>query len=111
MFGHVFEAIPGMPSAVGRALIYHSIGPKTGRYNPSIRDMHVLFVESQHFMDQLSALDSPCELVLTGYSKLDPLFGDNVSKNANLLETMGLDPAQTAGCNRSLERQRKPLST
>lgn len=94
IFGHVFQE--PLPEGIGRALIFHSVGPKAGRYEPNLDTMQVRFVESEHYMERVRACGFKADLALTGYAKLDPLF-DASDENGGraqpeVVGLNGLDP-------------------
>ncbi len=95
VFGHVFMPDAPMPPEVGRALVYHSVGPKSGRYQGGLKHMHVRFVESAHYEREIERrYHRRGELVVTGFAKLDPLFASRPSaeQRAAGLTALGLDP-------------------
>ena len=60
-------------------MIYHGIGVKPSYWRDNHPRLNIRFVEGIYRMDQLRSHGVDKELVLTGFTKLDPLFSQNPS--------------------------------
>ena len=58
-------------------MIYHGIGVKPSYWTDNHPRLNIRFVEGIYRMDQLRSHGVDKELVLTGFTKLDPLFYQN----------------------------------
>ena len=76
-------------------MIYHGIGVKPSYWRDNHPRLNIRFVEGIYRMDQLRShgVDDK-ELVLTGFTKLDPLFSQNPSFDEKLAQSLGLDPSK-----------------
>jgi len=73
-------------------MIYHGIGVKPSYWRDNSTRLNIRFVEGQYRMDQLVNHGIETNLVLTGFTKLDPLFhGDDEPFN-DLKNSLRLDP-------------------
>lgn len=76
-------------------MVYHGIGLKQSYYRDIPRNIDLVAVESENRMTQL--LDrgfSKTQLVLTGFTKLDPLVNSPLRSKAAYLESLALNPEQ-----------------
>ena len=73
-------------------MIYHGIGVKPSYWLDNHPRLNIRFVEGLYRMDQLRSHGVDKELVLTGFTKLDPLFSQNPSFDEKLVQSLGLDP-------------------
>ena len=73
-------------------MIYHGIGVKPSYWLDNHPRLNIRFVEGLNRMDQLRSHGVDKELVLTGFTKLDPLFFQNPSFDEKLVQSLGLDP-------------------
>ncbi|MBT4828166.1 MAG: hypothetical protein HON82_06325 [Candidatus Marinimicrobia bacterium] len=75
-------------------MIYHGIGVKPSYWRDNHPRLNIRFVEGIYRMDQLRSHGVDKELVLTGFTKLDPLFSQNPSFDEKLAQSLGLDPSK-----------------
>ena len=75
-------------------MIYHGIGVKPSYWLDNHPRLNIRFVEGIYRMDQLRRHGVDKELVLTGFTKLDPLFSQNPSFDEKLAQSLGLDPSK-----------------
>ena len=75
-------------------MIYHGIGVKPSYWRDNHPRLNIRFVEGIYRMDQLRRHGVDKELVLTGFTKLDPLFSQNPSFDEKLAQSLGLDPSK-----------------
>jgi len=75
-------------------MIYHGIGVKPSYWRDNHPRLNIRFVEGKYRMDQLRSHGVDKELVLTGFTKLDPLFSQNPSFDEKLAQSLGLDPSK-----------------
>tara|TARA_B100001250_G_scaffold370577_1_gene354829 strand:+ start:1073 stop:2197 length:1125 start_codon:yes stop_codon:yes gene_type:complete len=75
-------------------MIYHGIGVKPSYWRDNHPRLNIRFVEGQYRMDQLRSHGVDKELVLTGFTKLDPLFFQNTVLDEKLTQSLGLDPSK-----------------
>ena len=75
-------------------MIYHGIGVKPSYWRDNHPRLNIRFVEGVYRMDQLRSHGVDKELVLTGFTKLDPLFSQNPSFDEKLAQSLGLDPSK-----------------
>ena len=75
-------------------MIYHGIGVKPSYWRDNHPRLNIRFVEGKYRMDQLRSHGVNKELVLTGFTKLDPLFSQNPSFDEKLAQSLGLDPSK-----------------
>ena len=75
-------------------MIYHGIGVKPSYWTDNHPRLNIRFVEGIYRMDQLRSHGVDKELVLTGFTKLDPLFYQNPNFDKNLTQSLGLDPSK-----------------
>ena len=75
-------------------MIYHGIGVKPSYWRDNHPRLNIRFVEGKYRMDQLRSHGVNKGLVLTGFTKLDPLFSQNPSFDEKLAQSLGLDPSK-----------------
>ena len=75
-------------------MIYHGIGVKPSYWRDNHPRLNIRFVEGIYRMDQLRSHGVDKELVLTGFTKLDPLFSQNPGFDEKLAQSLGLDPSK-----------------
>ena len=75
-------------------MIYHGIGVKPSYWRDNHPRLNIRFVEGIYRMDQLRSHGVDKELVLTGFTKLDPLFCQNPGFDEKLAQSLGLDPSK-----------------
>ena len=75
-------------------MIYHGIGVKPSYWRDNHPRLNIRFVEGIYRMDQLRSHGVDKELVLTGFTKLDPLFSQNPDFDEKLAQSLGLDPSK-----------------
>ena len=75
-------------------MIYHGIGVKPSYWLDNHPRLNIRFVEGIYRMDQLRSHGVDKELVLTGFTKLDPLFSQNPGFDEKLAQSLGLDPSK-----------------
>ena len=75
-------------------MIYHGIGVKPSYWRDNHPRLNIRFVEGKYRMEQLRSHGVDKELVLTGFTKLDPLFSQNPSFDEKLAQSLGLDPSK-----------------
>jgi hypothetical protein len=75
-------------------MIYHGIGVKPSYWRDNHPRLNIRFVEGIYRMDQLRSHGVDKELVLTGFTKLDPLFSQNPGFYEKLAQSLGLDPSK-----------------
>ena len=75
-------------------MIYHGIGVKPSYWRDNHPRLNIRFVEGIYRMDQLRSHGVDKELVLTGFTKLDPLFSQNPGFDEKLTQSLGLDPSK-----------------
>ena len=73
-------------------MIYHGIGVKPSYWRDNSTRLNIRFVEGQYRMDQLVNHGIDTDLVLTGFTKLDPLFHGNDEPFNDLKNSLRLDP-------------------
>ena len=75
-------------------MIYHGIGVKPSYWRDNHPRLNIRFVEGIYRLNQLRSHGVDKELVLTGFTKLDPLFSQNPSFDEKLAQSLGLDPSK-----------------
>ena len=95
-FDVVIVGIPGMLEKVVSdntvaVMVYHGIGLKESYYRDNSPRINIRAVESQERYDELTRRGE-ANLVLTGYTKNDPLAVMNSQKKTELLDTFNLSP-------------------
>ncbi len=75
-------------------MIYHGIGVKPSYWRDNHPRLNIRFVEGIYRMDQLRSHGVDKELVLTGFTKLDPLFSQNPDFDEKLIQSLGLNPSK-----------------
>ena len=75
-------------------MIYHGIGVKPSYWRDNHPRLNIRFVEGIYRMNQLRSHGVDKELVLTGFTKLDPLFSQNPGFDEKLSQSLGLDPSK-----------------
>ena len=75
-------------------MIYHGIGVKPSYWRDNHPRLNIRFVEGIYRMDQLRSHGVDKELVLTGFTKLDPLFSQNPGFDEKPAQSLGLDPSK-----------------
>jgi len=75
-------------------MIYHGIGVKPSYWLDNHPRLNIRFVEGIYRMNQLRSHGVDKELVLTGFTKLDPLFSQNPGFDEKLAQSLGLDPSK-----------------
>jgi hypothetical protein len=95
-FDVVIVGIPGMLEKVVSdntlaVMVYHGIGLKESYYRDNSPRINIRTVESQERYDELTRRGET-NLVLTGYTKIDPLASMNSQTNNQFLETLDLSP-------------------
>ena len=75
-------------------MIYHGIGVKPSYWRDNHPRLNIRFVEGIYRMNQLRSHGVDKELVLTGFTKLDPLFSQNPGFDEKLAQSFGLDPSK-----------------
>ena len=75
-------------------MIYHGIGVKPSYWRDNHPRLNIRFVEGIYRMNQLRSHGVDKELVLTGFTKLDPLFSQNPGFDEKLAQSLGLDPSK-----------------
>jgi len=73
-------------------MIYHGIGVKPSYWQDNHSRLDVRFVEGALRERQLKAAGIKTDMVLTGFTKLDPLFQDAVFNREQILNELKLDP-------------------
>lgn len=81
-----------VPDSTLVGMIYHGIGVKPSYWLDNDERLDIRFVEGPYRMTQLREKGVTTDLALTGFAKLDPLFGGNFPSRDTLLTEMGLDP-------------------
>ena len=75
-------------------MIYHGIGVKPSYWLDNHPRLNIRFVEGIYRMNQLRSHGVDKELVLTGFTKLDPLFSQNPGFDEKLAQSLGLDASK-----------------
>jgi len=75
-------------------MIYHGIGVKPSYWLDNHPRLNIRFVEGIYRMNQLRSHGVDKELVLTGFTKLDPLFSQNPGFDEKLAQSLGLDESK-----------------
>lgn len=73
-------------------MIYHGIGVKPSYWRDNHPRVDLRFVEGASRKKQLIEKGIKTDLVLTGFSKLDPIFNGHVPSREKTLTELGLDP-------------------
>lgn len=94
VFGNDYDQLANLAPSSRTALLYHGIGLKECYYDPELMEMDVRFVEGEHRLQQLQQRYPRAKLVNSGFAKLDPLFNGGLPSRAELLLSLGLDPAR-----------------
>ena len=97
-FDVIIVGIPGMLEKVlsdntVAVMVYHGIGLKESYYRDNSPRINIRTVESQERYDELTRRGEK-NLVLTGYTKIDPLASMDSKKNSQFLETLNLSPGR-----------------
>ena len=90
--GNVGQLNPIVHSDTLAVMVYHGIGLKQSYYNDIDQRIDLRSVESESRLDELKS-HGHSNLVLTGFTKCDPLATTNVDNHINL-EKFGLNPNQ-----------------
>ena len=80
-----------VPNSTLVGMIYHGIGVKPSYWRDNHNRLDVRFVEGEYRIQQLRDHGIETDLVLTGFTKLDPLFYDNEGQKEKLIKKLGLD--------------------
>lgn len=94
VFGNDFDQLANLAPSTRTALLYHGIGLKECYYDPELMEMDVRFVEGEHRRQLLQARYPAARLLNSGFAKLDPLFNGGLAPRAEILQSIGLDPAR-----------------
>ena len=95
-FDVIIVGVPGMlekevSENTVAVMVYHGIGLKESYYRDNSPRINIRAVESQERYDELTRRGE-ANLVLTGYTKNDPLAVMNSQKKTELLDTFNLSP-------------------
>jgi len=81
-----------VPDSTLVGMIYHGIGVKPSYWRDNRARLDIRFVEGEYRMAQLQGHGIQTDLVLTGFTKLDPLFQNLDNEFEQLKESLSLDP-------------------